>query len=365
LTPFLNSHFKNIQKINKEGKIRIKDIAEKANVSIGTVDRVIHNRSEVSKTTREKILTVIKELNYEPNLIARSLATKKKNTFAVLIPYFTEDNTYWRTPMEGIEKAGTEIRDYGVRLVKFLFDQYNVDSFKKESKKVLKILPDAVLLAPVFYKESLSFVKKCESANIPYLFIDSNIKNQNNISYIGQDSFQSGYLAARLLSYGLTGSLNFMIIHVARETENTNHLRQREEGFRFFFKNNSRFRNTQIKHIFIPGSEKDVTSRILKSCFHEKTDGVFVTSNAHKVAGIMAKNKLSDIRFTGYDLTPDNLKFLEQGVIDFLICQKPFEQGYQGVFSLFNHLVLKKQVNKNSYVPIDIITRENYRYYKD
>lgn len=319
----------------------------------------------MSKTTRKKILTVIKELNYEPNLIARSLATREKNMFAVLIPYHTEDNTYWKTPLEGIEKAETEIRDYGVRLVKFLFDQYNIDSFKKESKKVFKIAPNAVLLAPVFYKESLIFIKKCDSANIPYLFIDSNLNNQKNISYIGQDSFQSGYLAARLIRYGLTGKLNFLVIHVARKTENTNHLKQREEGFRFFFKNNSRFRNTRIKHIFIPGSEKDVAFRIPLSCFGEKTDGVFVTSNAHKVAGFMVKNNLSETRFIGYDLTPDNLKFLEEGIIDFLICQKPFEQGYQGILSLFNHFVLRKPVKYINYVPIDIITRENYRYYMD
>lgn len=308
---------------------------------------------------------IIKKLNYEPNILARSLASRTKKTIAILIPFHTEDNTYWITPLEGIEKAETGIRDYGVRLVKFLFDQYNVDSFKKESKKALKIAPDGILLAPVFYNESISYIQNCNLKNIPYLFIDSNIGDQKNISFIGQDSFQSGYLAARLISYGLTGRLNFMIIHVARETENTNHLRQREEGFRSFFKNNSRFRNSRIKHIFIPGSEKEVAFRILSSCFSEKTDGVFVTSNAHKVAGFMVKNNLSETRFIGYDLTPDNQKFLKKGVIDFLICQKPFEQGYQGVFSLFNHLVLKKPVKKNNYVPIDIITRENYKYYKD
>ncbi|WP_234408903.1 LacI family DNA-binding transcriptional regulator [Marinilabilia salmonicolor] len=45
--------------------VRIKDIAEKANVSIGTVDRVLHNRGEVAKKTKEKVLTIAKEMNYQ------------------------------------------------------------------------------------------------------------------------------------------------------------------------------------------------------------------------------------------------------------------------------------------------------------
>ena len=56
-------------------KIRIKDIAELAGVSEGTVDRVLHNRGEVSAKSREMVEKVLTEINYSPNLIARSLAS--------------------------------------------------------------------------------------------------------------------------------------------------------------------------------------------------------------------------------------------------------------------------------------------------
>jgi LacI family transcriptional regulator len=55
------------------GKIRIKDIAEKASVSIGTVDRVLHNRGEVAEETRQQVLNIIAKLGYTPNLLAKSL----------------------------------------------------------------------------------------------------------------------------------------------------------------------------------------------------------------------------------------------------------------------------------------------------
>jgi len=54
-------------------KVRIKDIAEIANVSIGTVDRVIHNRGEVSQSTRDRIQNLLREYNYKPDIIASSL----------------------------------------------------------------------------------------------------------------------------------------------------------------------------------------------------------------------------------------------------------------------------------------------------
>ena len=51
-------------------KIRIKDIAEKAGVSVGTVDRVLHNRPNVSQVAREKVEAVLKNINYQPNMYA-------------------------------------------------------------------------------------------------------------------------------------------------------------------------------------------------------------------------------------------------------------------------------------------------------
>ena len=67
-------------------KIRIKDIARLAGVSAGTVDRVLHNRGEVSVRTREKIETVLKELDYRPNLYASALASKRHYKVVALFP---------------------------------------------------------------------------------------------------------------------------------------------------------------------------------------------------------------------------------------------------------------------------------------
>src|SRR4030042_1260493 len=76
-------------------KITIKDIARMANVSHTTVSRALNNKSRIKNETKEKILTIAKELNYRPNFIARSLVMKKTKTLGLVItnianPFYTE-----------------------------------------------------------------------------------------------------------------------------------------------------------------------------------------------------------------------------------------------------------------------------------
>jgi LacI family transcriptional regulator len=56
---------------------------------------------------------------------------------------------------------------------------------------------------------------------------------------------------------------------------------------------------------------------------------------------------------------------LKNGSIDFLICEKPQEQGYRGIMALFQHLVFSKEIEKAYLMPIDIITRQNYQFYRN
>ena len=74
-----------------------------AGVSAGTVDRVMHNRGEVSEASRAKVQKILDEINYQPNMFAIGLAAKKKYSIYCLIPYYKE-NDYWYSVAEGIKK---------------------------------------------------------------------------------------------------------------------------------------------------------------------------------------------------------------------------------------------------------------------
>ncbi len=342
----------------------IKDIARLANVSIGTVDRVIHNRSGVSQATREKVLRIIREQRYEPNLLARSLASHRTYRFAVLIPSQSQGNSYWKDPLDGIELAENEILDYGIRLEKFFFDLYSPHTFSEISASVIRSRPDGILLAPIFTRETLSFIAQCDEAGIPYVFIDANIEGQRNLAYFGQDAYQSGYLAAKLLDYGLPGSAAILLVNLAGDVGNYNHLLQREKGFRAYFDDLGKI-NKKIYAIEIPGNLEFELSVVIRAELRKlpEIQGVFVTSNVQRVARIIDQIARNKPKLVGYDLTPENLNFLEKGVIDFLIGQKPKQQGYDAIYCLFDHVLRNKEVRKINYSSMDIITRENIQYY--
>ena len=71
-------------------RVTINDIAKAANVSPSTVSRAIANNPRISKPTREKIYRIMKEMNYHPNVIARSLANKSTNIIGMVVTGATE-----------------------------------------------------------------------------------------------------------------------------------------------------------------------------------------------------------------------------------------------------------------------------------
>ena len=345
-------------------RITLKEIAEKANVSMGTVDRVIHNRGEVATPTREKILKIIKEGNYEPNIFARNLVLNKTYKIASLTPQHKVDE-YWAEPLKGIKKAEEEFKRLGIEIELFLFDPHKAASFKNVIKKVLNYKPDGVLVAPVLHDECIKFAEECRKQNIPFVLIDSDLPESGRFSFIGQNSFQSGFLAAKLMHLSLSVPRNILALEIVEERDDNFIISRRFDGFRSFFDQQALKTNLEMVTL-----SPDHTTAI-DTLYHDlqglqDINGIFVpNSKAHYVAGMLEQYNKSEIILIGYDLTPSNIHFLEKDYIDFLINQKPVEQGFIAIKLLYQHLVLKQPVEKRHFIPLDIITRENLEYYQE
>ncbi|MED3831322.1 LacI family DNA-binding transcriptional regulator [Priestia megaterium] len=93
--------------------VRIIDVAKKANVSTATVSRVLSKPNTVTEETTEKVLQVIKELNYQPNALARQLRTLETKTILVIVPDIT--NPFFSKVLRGIESVAV-INGYQVLL---------------------------------------------------------------------------------------------------------------------------------------------------------------------------------------------------------------------------------------------------------
>ena len=147
-----------------------------AGVSAGTIDRVIHNRGEVAEITRKRVMRIIRESHYVPDILARTLASRKIFRFAVLIPKENSDSSFWSKPLIGVNNALVEISHFGINGKMFLFDQFSRLSFERQAERMMQYEPDAAIIAPIYYQETLSIAEKCRNRNIPYIFINSNWK---------------------------------------------------------------------------------------------------------------------------------------------------------------------------------------------
>jgi LacI family transcriptional regulator len=347
--------------------IRIKDIALKANVSTGTVDRVLHNRGNVNEKVKEKVLKIISEMKYEPNFIARALGSNKTYQLAALIPDYTYD-AYWLAPKLGIESAEKELGKFGVQVRQYIFNPFDIESFIKLANQVTDDEPDGILLSPIFHWESLPFFEIWKKQGIPFVLFNAQVAEFDPLSYIGQDNYQSGYLAAKLIHYGMKQPSSILIAHIDEELSNAHHLLNKEQGLRNYFLHNNLTDRYNILKIELKRSDSAGFKSKLNEVFETTPDldAIFVTtSKAHEIAKFVEQNISKPVNIVGYDLLPQNLYYLNKGSISFLINQNPKGQGYWGINQLVEHIVFKKEVAPIKFFPLDIVTKENMNYYID
>ena len=342
----------------------IKDIAREAKVSPGTVDRVLHNRGGVSLETSNRIKEILKKKNFKINQIASSLAMKKHLKIATLIPLFDNENLFWKSPHSGIQKASQEVNANGVEVINFSFDQFNSKNYIETFKNLMKINPDAIIMAPIFIKETSIIIKSLDEKKIPFIFLNINQKGYDNLCYIGQKSYEAGGLAGQLLNLCVFPQDELLIVHTRKNIDDYRSFSQRGKGFIDYFKKNKI--KKKIHQIQFDGLKnlKKVEKKInelLKS--KKKIRGIIIpSSRASNIIELIHPNIKSEVKVVGFDTTPKNISALKNGQITFLISQKSFNQGYKSIITMVNYLIHKVKPELEIPTPLEIVTKENVEF---
>lgn len=92
-------------------------------------------------------------------------------------------------------------------------------------------------------------------------------------------------------------------------------------------------------------------------------NGITFNSKAYIIGEYLLKKQKKDFNLMGYDLLQRNVECLKRGSIFFLIAQQPALQGFDGIKTLCEHLILKKEVTRENFMPIDLLTKENIEFY--
>ena len=347
-------------------KIRIKDIAEHSGVSVGTVDRVLHNRPNVSKAAREKVEKTLKELDYHPNMYASALAYNKSYTFHCIIPKH-ESEAYWEEIEEGAMSAAEHRRDFHINIKIKYYKRFSSNTFVKVTEESLKENPDGVIIVPSKLDLTRKFTDELHERNIPFVFLDSYMPDLKPLAFYGQDSFCSGYFAGKMLMLIASNEKEIMLMKQMKDGNVASKQQEnRETGFRHYMRDH--FPNVTITEVNLPlDEEREKYDDILEEFFsthHNVHHCITFNSKAHLVGEFLLRSNRRNVQIMGYDMVSKNADCLRQGSISFLIAQHAYMQGFSCIESLFEAIVLKKEVTPVNYMPIEILTRENIDVYR-
>jgi len=333
------------------------EIAALAGVSIGTVDRVLHNRGRVSDETRAKIEAIIEKYKFTPNLIAKTLKRNRPYCFCALIPRRNQDAGYWGQIIEGIERAAGEIKPLGVETEIIEYDRYNPRSFEQASAAVSAEKHDGLLFAPIMQKRTRSFIERISAEKIPFVFVDSDMPETMPLCVIWQNSFSGGYLAGRLFHL-FAGIVSMPAAILDAHGDDYNIIRRRE-GFLNYAKENG----FPVVIREYSDNSSDISVEEVAQFLEEEQhlSGLFITNcMAHRVAeAVKQQRRKEPFLLVGYDLIPSNRQMLLQGRINAIISQRPEEQGREALLTLFHSIVLEQKVETRREIPLDVYIKEN------
>jgi LacI family transcriptional regulator len=177
--------------VSKSSSPTIRDVARAAGVSPGTVSRVLNNSPLVTEATRKRVLRVVEELDYRPNLIAQRLSLGKTLRIGVIVPFFTRPAEIER--LKGVVSS----------LSKSHYDLviHNVET-PEQRNNYFRLIPhreqvDGVIMISIPPREE--DIPVLENSNVPIVFVDVHHPGITTFDRVIGDDVQGGYLATQHL----------------------------------------------------------------------------------------------------------------------------------------------------------------------
>ncbi|WP_459480940.1 LacI family DNA-binding transcriptional regulator [Clostridium saccharoperbutylacetonicum] len=295
----------------------INDIAKRAKVSPATVSRVLNSSGYVKEDTKQRILTAIKEMNYTPSAIARSLSKSETNTIGIIVPDIT--NTYFGEIIKGVSEIA-EKSNLNIIL-------FNTDNYLEKEIRAINLLKEqrikGIIMTPGFGEEKFNetYLKTITSLNVPIILVSADIKfTQLNGVFV--DNIKGGYDATNLLIKEGHNKIGIMTGLLSSEPT-TDML----EGYKkALFDNNIKLNKNYIYHgEFKLEKAYELTKKML--CEDDPPTALFVCSNMMTMGVIKAlkeehKDIPKDLAIVGFnkidllDIVGINITYMEDSPLE-------------------------------------------------
>lgn len=323
------------------------DVARRAGVSQSAVSRAFTPGASIAQATREKVIVAARDLGYRPNLIARSLSTRRSHVVGVAITRLTN-----HFHAELLQALSTKLSSMGYRVLLFLGDpDGDADPIIDE---VLQHQVDAIVLASISL--SSKFAEECRGASVPVVLLNRTTLS-STVSAVTGDNFHGGRTVASFLLAGQHRSFGFIAGSKQSSTS-----RDREQGYSSFLRQHGIDEPIRVAGNYSFDGAADAARKIL--ALKNPPDALFC-ANDHMALAVMevAAREYGlkvgkDISIVGFDDSePAGYSFV--GLTTF--SQSPRRMAHQAASMIQDMLSSSSQTPIQQVIGGDLVVRQTTR----
>lgn len=334
----------------------IKEIAALAGVSRGTVDRVLNHRGDVNPQTEEKIMKIVRALDYKPNKAGIVLAAQKKN-LKLGVVLLGVGNPFFDDVLSGVREKAEELAGYNCSV---LIKQTEY-SLKQQLDAIDALLSEGVnglAISPYNDNAVREKINTLHSEGIPVVTLNTDIENSSRLAYVGSNFYRSGEAAGGLMRLMTKGDVR---VGIVSGSQNILCHTERIAGFSHIIEPHPNIRIVDIVNsndddqVSFELTEKLLSDHPEINAFYFTAGGVYGGCRA-----IEASPRRNDMTVITNDMVPTTREYMQKGLIAATICQQPSQQGSLPLSILFAYLTTGEMpALENNYVDVDIRIREN------
>ncbi len=339
-------------------QISINDIAEATGFSITTVSCALSGKGRVKAESRKKIIETAQEMGYQVNMVASALSTKVPLKIGVICP---DHDIYFSSVLKGIDAYFEEIWQYKVKLFYYLHDGYASDSQLEMLRRCEEEKMDGILISPIDDQRIAEFMRDLRQRNIPVIAFTNDLYQSSRLCYVGSNACASGNMAGHLMEKILPPGSRVSLLS---SCEKLNELRLRMQCFKNIMEQSENNYIVGPEHFFQnnPENAAETVCSILRE---EHPDAIYTNNMLGTVAiGRAIRDYAPGTKIVtfGYDLNDEIGDYLADGILDLILFQDPFSQGYFSLMLLFRFLSTKQPLKLDIYyIRTLIVTKDNYK----
>lgn len=335
-------------------KVTIYDIAKKLGVSVGTVNRAMHDKPKVSRETRELVLKTAEEMGFRTNKVARSLSRK---IIKIAFIFEASAHIYADEVAKGVRFALNELEDYKVTgdifITRDLLQLKRLELEEKISQYIDEQYDGIIISAlPTTLTAATEDMLKRYPA---WITVSTDLPHLPRLFSVRPNGQVVGKMAAELLGW-LVGNKPVVIFTGNKEVQIH---RETIDGFM----EENKDRALDVIGIYENQDDPEIayyaTGKLIKDC--PEVGGIYVnSSNSATVCKKLKELGLNEkIKLVTTDIFPELKDYIIDGTVQASIFQDPFTQGRQAVKCLYRHISGEEKLDSDILIKPQVIMKSN------